>query len=115
MEQRLDRDAISVTPLAHTTDSAELANAIEPLVAAVHDLEERFDALAERVEAVRRADRRRKLETLVTDAGRRIYATIEAERQQHESDAFQRKLFGGRLPRSFRERIFGVPDEESKS
>jgi len=89
-------------------------DAIRPLAEAVERLDRSLDRAAERVEAARRADRRRKLETMVADVARNIYADIERDRRQEERDAFQRKLFGARLPRTFRERVFGVPDEESK-
>jgi len=52
---------------------------------------------------------------MVADVARNIYADIERDRRQEERDAFQRKLFGARLPRTFRERVFGVEDEEPKS
>ena len=108
-EQRHDRDLV-----ARRTS----ADAIRPLVEAVRNLEEGFGALAERVEeqaeADRRADRTRKLEAMVKEAGRNVRAKIAADERREERTRLELGMFGARLPRTFRERVFGVPDEESK-
>jgi hypothetical protein len=82
---------------------------------AVESLEKSLDRAAERTEAARRAEARKRLEALVSNAGRNIYAGVEREQRQQERERFERKLFGTRLPRNFRERIFGFDDEGAKS
>jgi hypothetical protein len=88
------------------------ADAFQPLAEATRKLEASLDRAVERIENVRRTKAEKRLDALVDGAVQNIYAEIETERKQQEDEAFERRLFGELLPRTFGERI-GL-DEVSK-
>jgi hypothetical protein len=88
------------------------ADAFQPLLEGVQKLEASLDRAAKRIEDARRANAEKRRDAFTAEGVRNIYAKIEAERRQKESDEFERKLFGRLLPPTTRERLFGT--EESK-
>jgi hypothetical protein len=106
--RRFDRDAVRATSLIDR--STIRTDAMWTLFEAVQRLEASLDRAVRRAEDARAKSER--LTALVDGAVQNIYAEIETERKQQEDEAFERRLFGELLPRTFGERI-GL-DEVSK-
>jgi hypothetical protein len=103
-ERRTTKDGRDV-PTSRTLD------ALRPLIDGVENLERRVDRYAATVEKRRADEADRRLHDLFDGVAERIYAAGAAKERQAKSEAFERRLFGRRLPRNLREKLFGVPDE----
>jgi hypothetical protein len=117
VESRTTKDGAFTGRIALST-----ADALKPLTDAVSKLEESYDRAEQRIlDARRRAEKRtedaraakaeKELRALFDGVTERIYAEDAAKARRDDRERFERKLFGKRLPRTFRERVFGFTDE----
>ncbi|MBW1906953.1 MAG: hypothetical protein JRJ24_16955 [Deltaproteobacteria bacterium] len=94
-----------MTPVKRTTRDGAVrlrtTDAFQPLLEGVQKLEASLDRATKRIEDARRAKAEKRLDALVDGAVQNIYAEIAEADRQKEEDAFERKLFGKLLPRTF--------------
>jgi len=89
-------------PTGRTT---RIADALQPLVEGIQRLDASLDRTAKAIEKRRQDARDARLRAIVDEAATNLHAEAERKRRLEEEFAFERKLFGKRLPRTFAERI----------
>ena len=80
-------------------------DAVRPLLERVQKLEASLDRAAKRVEDARRVEAEKQRDASTAECVRNIYAKIAEADQRKEDQAFEMKLFGRLLPRTFGQRI----------
>ncbi|MBW2190685.1 MAG: hypothetical protein JRG93_14035 [Deltaproteobacteria bacterium] len=112
VEQRHDVVLRNGVPATRTAD------ALQPLAEAVRGLDVSFDRLANRIEGARRAEASKRLTALVDGAVQNLYATVETERRDKESDRLHLRLTGKKRPpthRTIGQHIFGDDYDPNES